>query len=393
MTNPPATPSAPARQLRPTIKALPEHGRAHNRSMLLQYLFHEGPTSRAELARATGLTRVTVSDLVGSLIGEGLIEELVPQSEGRVGKPATGLRLRTDGFRIIAMDLTDEAVVRGAVLDMAGQMQARTTTAVEGLRGEAAFEAVVAMAAELLGRADRPVLGVGVASPGVVNDEGVILQAPNRDWYGVPLAARLQDKLGVPAHIANDANAAVLGEFTYGAASAAGVMVVTVGEGVGAGTVLHGVLVQGRGHAAGELGHVTVVDDQDGACVDPLGRPALCACGRYGCLETVLSVPALRRRVDGVTADEAGQALRAVGGRLGTALAPVVSALNLAEVILAGPTGLLGGVLLDEARDTILARTMPVIGAALEVRMTRLGDDSALMGAAVLVLSGQLGFS
>src|SRR5690606_35441700 len=97
------------RSLRPTTKVLPEHARAHNRSMVLQHLFHTGPGSRADLARATGLTRVTVSDLVADLITDGLVEELGLRAEGKVGKPATVVALRTEAFQIVAVDLTDDA--------------------------------------------------------------------------------------------------------------------------------------------------------------------------------------------------------------------------------------------------------------------------------------------
>ena len=84
---------------------------------------------------------------------------------------------------------------------------------------------------------------------------------------------------------------------------------------------------------------------------------------------------------------------RAVGRRLGIALAPVVSALNLSEVVLSGPPELLDGPLRECALATLQERTIPVISSDLQLRMTPLGEDGTLLGAAVLVLSGQLGFS
>lgn len=381
------------RTLRPTAKVLPEHGRAHNRAMLLQHLFHEGPGSRADLARATGLTRVTVSDLIASLMAENLVEELGLSPEAKVGKPATLVGLRTESFQIVALDLTDDEHMHGAVLDLSGTLVERRSAPVDGRTGPAAVDALLTFARELAATATCPVLGVGVGSPGVVDDEGVVLQAPNREWFDVPLAATLAAGLDLPVHVANDANAAVLGEFTYGGASGEGLLVLTVGQGVGAGIVLDGALVQGHRHAAGELGHVTVVDDRDDHDTAPLGRAAPCACGRRGCLETVLSVPALRRRVADLDPQTADAALASVGRRLGIALAPVVSALNLSEVVLSGPPELLDGPLRDAALRTLQERTIPVISSDLQLRMTPLGEDGTLLGAAVLVLSGQLGFS
>ncbi|WP_448072595.1 ROK family protein [Georgenia yuyongxinii] len=238
--------------------------------------------------------------------------------------------------------------------------------------------------------APHPVLGIGITSPGVIDDAGTVLQAPNRQWSDLPLAQILTDELGVPAHVANDANAAALGEFTFGGATGSGLLTISVGDGVGAGVILDGSLVLGHG-AVGEIGHLIALDDRDTDAV--LGRPQRCACGRLGCLETILSVPALRRRVGGLDPAAAEAVLDAVGHRLGLALAPVVSMLNLAEIVLSGPADLLGGPLRDAAQATIRERTLPYVSRDLQIRMTTLGEDGALAGAAVLVLSGRLGVS
>jgi predicted NBD/HSP70 family sugar kinase len=374
------------RALRPTDKALPEHARAHNRSLVLGHLFHTGPSSRADIARSTQLTRVTVSGLVGDLIDEGLVEELGVRAEGKVGKPGTLVGMRTESFQVVAVDLTDDATIHGAVLTLVRDVVARRAVPLDGRSGEAAVRALEDLCRDLLAAATRPVIGVGIASPGVITTDGHVVQAPNRGWSDLPLAAQLTHRLGVPVHVANDANTRALGEFTFGTASGSGSMVLTVGEGVGAGLVVDGALVRGRNNAAGELGHVTVVYATTAGEV-----PAPCACGRAGCLETVLSVPALRRRVAGLDPQDSDAALASVGRLLGIALAPVVSALDLAEVLLSGPPELLDGPLRDAALTTIRNRTMPVIGRDLSVRMGSLDEDGVLSGAAVLVLSGQLG--
>ncbi|HWS59133.1 MAG TPA: ROK family transcriptional regulator [Actinotalea sp.] len=376
--------------LRPTSKVLPEHARAHHRSMVLQQLFHTGPSSRADLARSTGLTRVTVSDLVAGLLADGLVVETGARTAGKVGKPGTLVDLRPDAFQIVAVDLADDELMHGAVIDVSGAIAVRRSAPHAGLSGQASIDALVAFCAELVAAATCRVLGVGIGSPGVVDPAGRVLAAPNRGWYDVPLATIAGSALGVPVHVANDANTAALGEFTFGGATGDGLLVLTVRQGVGAGIVLDGSLVQGHGHAAGELGHVTVVDERD-AEGSPLGPPAVCACGRSGCLETILSVPALRRRIAGLDPRSTDAALASVGRRLGIALAPVVSALNLSEVVVSGPPELLDGPLRDAARATLAERTFPAIGGDLVLRMSTLGEDGALSGAAVLVLSGQLG--
>ncbi|WP_432457990.1 ROK family transcriptional regulator [Cellulomonas iranensis] len=375
------------RQLRPTAKVLPEHARAHNRALVLGHLFHEGPSSRADIARSTGLTRVTVSDLVAALLAEDLVAELGVRSEARVGKPATLVGLRADDHHVVTLDLTDDDTVHGAVMTLVGEVVRRERVPTGGATGEAALALVEDVARRLVAAAARPVVGVGISSPGVIDDAGRVVEAPNRGWYDVPLASRLSAALGVPVHVANDANTRALGEYTYGGADPS-TMIVTVGQGVGAGLLVDGALVRGRGHAAGEIGHVTVVDDDT-----PGEAPQPCACGRAGCLETVLSAPALRRRTAGLAPEDADAALASVGRTLGRCLAPVVSALNLAEVLLSGPDELLDGPLREAATTTLRDRTMPVIGHDLRLRMATLDEDAALAGAAVLVLSGQLGIT
>lgn len=369
------------RPLRPRGKLLQEDARRHHRSLLIQQLFREGPASRADLARTTGLTRVTVSDLVGELVGEGLVEELGAPAEARVGKPPTLVGLAPDSTHIVALDLSADDRMSGAVVNLLGQVQARHELPIAGARGADAVALVHRLAAELIAMTDRPVLGVGVGSPGVVDAGGTVIDAPNLAWTDTPLSTSLAEALGLPVFVANDANTAVLGEHTFGQTGDGGLMVLRVGIGVGAGLVLEGSLLHGHLGAAGEIGHVTVDPDGD-----------VCACGRRGCLETILAAPRLRRRLAEAGADRTA-VLTEVGERLGATLAPVVGTLNIHELVLSGPTELLDGPLREAADRAIRERTMPVSSAGLAVRTSTLGDDVVLVGAAVLVLSGQLGVS
>jgi predicted NBD/HSP70 family sugar kinase len=173
-----------------------------------------------------------------------------------------------------------------------------------------------------------------------------------------------------------------MGELAYGDAAVDGLLVLRIGHGVGAGLVVDGRLVGGRKGAAGEIGHVVV---------DPEGRP--CACGRRGCLETLLAAPRLRAAVAEAGEDGRAQVLADLGRTLGIVLAPVAAALNLREIVLSGPPDLLSGPLADAAAATIAERTMPVIGGDLPVRVSSLGQDAQLLGAAGLVLAAELGVS
>lgn len=366
--------------LRRTTKVLPADARRHNRALVLQSLFAGGPRSRADIARESGLTPVTVSALIGELLATGLVEETGARPEARVGKPATLVRLRAESTTTAALDLSDDQQLRAALIDVGGRVLLRRSRPWAGRRGRDAQDLVLSLARDLCAEAAHPVVGLGVATPGIVDRNGIVLQAPNLGWADVALAAGLRAALARPVHVLNDANAAALGVHSFGGANGSGSLVLTVGGGVGAGMLLEGRLLVGERSAAGELGHVTVTDD---------GEP--CSCGRTGCLETVLAVPRLRRRIAEAGEGERDAVLTAAGRLLGAALAPVVATLDLREVVLSGPADLLDGALRAALVATIRHRTFAVDAHDLVVRLSPLGDDVGLVGAAATVLAAELG--
>ena len=169
MPKPHATSSPAGRVLRPGAKVLPEHARSHNRSLVLQTLFSGGAMSRADLARETGLTRVTISDLVAGLIADGYITEIGMREASGPGKPAMLVDLDRAGHRIIGIDLSGTDALVGAVLTLDGVVVARRELP---LPADDLTDAVVALARELVADSHAPVLGIGVGTPGVVDDRG-----------------------------------------------------------------------------------------------------------------------------------------------------------------------------------------------------------------------------
>jgi predicted NBD/HSP70 family sugar kinase len=358
--------------------ATPEDARRANRSLLLRTLHADGPMSRADLAKVAGLTRATVSAVVRDLIDDGVVEELGLSTAGGVGKPATLVDVAADGRHILCIDLSEPSRFVGALVNLAGKVVVRRTYDRKGKTGKAAVTLLGRICRELVADAERPLLGVGVASPGVVDDAGVIATAAHLGWSDLPLGPTLSADLGLPVVIVNDANAAALAELTYGEA-AGNLICVRVDEGVGAGLVLDGRLFTGSSYAAGEIGHVVVVPDG-----------ALCACGKRGCLETEVSAPLLAARVEAAAGDGA-EVLARAGEHLGIALATVLSALDVTDVVLSG-----SGAVTDEpfraaATRAIAARTMPLLADRLVVRAGTFGFDDVLVGAAATVLDHELG--
>ncbi|GAA3859604.1 ROK family transcriptional regulator [Leifsonia kafniensis] len=379
------------RALRTTAKVLPEHARGHNRSLVLQTLYRSGSQSRADLARETGLTRVTISDLISELMGESLVIELGQREESRPGKPATLVDIDRSAFQIVSLDLSGHALLRGAVLSLDGDVLDSAELELVGARGEEAFDKVAELLSRVIAQTTAPILGVGIGSPGIVDRAGVVRNAPNLGWRDLPLQQRLQDATGLAVLVCNDANAAALAEHSFGGADH-DLLLVKVDHGVGAGLLIGGRAVFGEGFAAGEIGHVVVGTDAG----------PLCACGKNGCLEAWLSAPSLTAAIAAATADAATPAaaeqathhiLAEAGRRLGIVLAPVVGALNLWEIVLSGPTHLLDGPLSLATVETLRKRTMADITGDLTLRMTTQGQDIVLRGAAAMVLSGRLGVS
>ncbi|MEY9854164.1 putative NBD/HSP70 family sugar kinase [Leifsonia sp. EB41] len=374
----------PGRALRPRTKVLPEHARNHNRSLVLQSLYRSGRASRADLARETGLTRVTISDLIGELIAEGLVVELGQRDDARPGKPAVLLDVNRAATQIVGVDLSEHAEFRGAVLDIDGAVLRSASVGLAGSRGEEAVAKVLALVDELVAAATAPILGIGVGSPGIVDATGTVVAAPNLGWTDEPLQRRLAERTGLAVFVANDANVAVLAE--HGFADAQGdMMLVKIGHGVGSGLLVAGALVFGSRFAAGEIGQVMVGTD-DGA-QGPYDREK--------CLEAWLAVPRLEAKVAAATTvgDPVEPVLRQAGQRLGVALAPIVGALNLSEVVLSGPDELLAGTLLDAVRETLQNRTMAGFHSDVTIGMTSQGRDIVLRGCVVMVLSARLGVS
>lgn len=369
--------------------ATPGDAKQHNRALVMQTLYLVGPLSRADLARSTGLTKVTISSLVAEFIEEGLIHEVGQLESQHPGKPAMLVDLARDAHAVICVDLSDHRQIRGALMTLDGRVSARAERPFVGVHGEAAAELTSALVAELQHRAELPLLGIGVGTPGVVDDTGRVLTAPNLDWVDLALRERLEQQSGLPTVVANDANLAALAEYAS-AGTSDDFILITVGQGVGAGVIVDGKLTTGSRFASGEIGQVMVGTD--------LGIEA--EYSREQVLEHWLSVPRLLAALHAaeieVQRDAAAEAsrervLREAGQRLGVALVPIIGALNLAEVVLAGPRELLDGSLADAALETIRRRTLPESHRDLVLRMSDQGADLMLHGALVAVLDRVLG--
>jgi glucokinase len=192
---------------------------------------------------------------------------------------------------VLAIDIGGTKLAAG-IVDADGKMLERgevPTLAHEGL--EPVLGRIVGLGRDLLARAAAqkvPVQRIGIGCAGPVDLEaGKVLNPPNLPgWSEVSLVRHIESALGLPAVLENDANAAALGEFRYGAGRGARSLVYfTVSTGIGGGIILDGKVWHGLKDAAGEVGHMTVCPDGP-----------VCGCGNRGCLEAMASGPSIARR-------------------------------------------------------------------------------------------------
>lgn len=392
------------------LKATHQQTRAHNESLILRTLFDRGPISRAAVARMTDLTRTTVGDVVENLLASGIAHE-VGRGPSPRGKAPILLEIVEDARLVVGLDLSEPAFV-GALVDLRGHLR-RVIVREAADGGASALDTAMAIVDELIATATRPVLGIGIATPGLVDTaRGTIIRAVNLTWENVALAAAFEERYGLPTQIANDARAVATGEELFGSSIGSGNLVaVKVGTGIGAGIILRGELFHGDGFGAGEIGHVSVV-----------AGGLVCRCGAQGCLETVASSSSMLRLaaeaaslapaspigriartsnrlvVSDLTramalGDQAVAEIVADAGRfLGSVIADVIATLNVRRIVLFGTATELGEPWVEAVRAGAAARSYGALYAQTQISIGQRTEDAVVRGAVALLMSHELGF-
>lgn len=247
--------------------------------------------------------------------------------------------------------------------------------------------------------------GIGIGAPNGNYYTGTIEFAPNLPWKGIlPLAAMFEERLGIPTALTNDANAAAVGEMTYGAARGMkDFIMITLGTGVGSGIVINGQVVYGHDGFAGELGHV--ISRRDGR---------QCGCGRKGCLETYCSATGVARTtreflashtepsllrdipVENITSKDVYDAavkgdklaediFEFTGNILGEALADAIAFSSPEAIVLFGGLTKSGGYIMDPIKRSIDKNILSIYRDKTKILVSELKDsDAAVLGASAL---------
>ncbi|MDE9364974.1 ROK family transcriptional regulator [Luteipulveratus sp. YIM 133132] len=368
--------------------------RQRNRQSVVHALLAGGPATQAELARTTGLSNATISNIVKTLTRDGLAITEPTTSSGR-----RALSVRLHGSRAVAAGIDiGRRHVRVVLASMGYEVIAEEAHALPlGHSADEGMEAAAALLGDLVRRAgiDRgAVIGAGVGLPGPIERrsgtvlDGAILPA----WIGTSIPEAFGELLGLEVLVDNDANLGAMAEIAWGERQDATELIfVKVGTGIGAGLVIGGRLHYGALGTAGEIGHTTV---------DPQGP--FCRCGNRGCLETLASTSTMLESLApstsgavstadivrrGLAGDSATlRVLDDAGFVLGRVMASLANFVNPQVIVVGGPLSALGDALLEPIRRGLVRHAVPVVGETTQIVMSSLGDRAEALGAASLVL-------
>ncbi|MFD7031334.1 ROK family transcriptional regulator [Streptomyces sp. NPDC059917] len=354
-----------------------------------------GSLTQAEIARTTGLSAATVSNIVREL-KEGGTVEVTPTSAG--GRRARSVSLSGDAGIVIGVDF-GHTHLRVAVGNLAHQVLAEEAEPLDvdasWVDGFDRAEALVGRLIDSIEVSRDKVIGVGLGVPGPIDGESGNLGSTSilPGWAGINPRQELSQRLGVPVYVDNDANLGALGELVWG--SGRGVKdlaYIKVASGVGAGLVINGQIYRGPGGTAGEIGHITL--DESGP---------VCRCGNRGCLETFAAaryvLPLLQsshgpeltmeRVVELARGGDPGcrRVITDVGRHVGSGVASLCNLLNPSRVVLGGSLADAGELVLAPIRESVGRYAIPSAARQLSVLTGSLGGRAEVLGALALVLS------
>ncbi len=354
-----------------------------------------GSLTQAEIARSTGLSAATVSNIVRELKDGGTVE-VTPTSAG--GRRARSVSLSGDAGIVVGVDF-GHTHLRVAVGNLAHQVLAEESEPLDvdasASQGLDRAEQLVSRLIAATGLRQDKVVGVGLGVPAPIDVETGTLgsTAILPGWAGTNPRDDLAQRLGVPVHVDNDANLGALGELVWGSGrGVADLAYIKVADGVGAGLVISGQIYRGPGGTAGEIGHITL--DESGP---------VCRCGNRGCLETFTAaryvLPLLysshgmdltvERMVQLAREGDPGcrRVIADVGRHIGSGVANLCNLINPSRMVLGGQLAEAGELVLAPIRESVARYAIPSAARQLSVMPGALGGRAEVLGALALVLS------
>lgn len=382
-----------------------------NKIVLLNVIKEHAPISRTEIARITGLSGASVTKFVNDLIKMGLVKENGWESS-KGGRRPVLLKLVPESRFAIGVDL-GAANLRVIVVNLEAKIITKITKKTRGDEGkEKVFKRIVTAIYEAIdtSKVDKSkIKGIGIGISGIIDHKrGICLFCPNiKGWENVPVKKLLEEEFKIKVSVDDSARTMALAEHWCGLAQRIeNFIFVNIGIGVGSGIFTNGAIYRGSRGTAGELGHTTI--DENGP---------RCMCGNHGCLETLVSGPAITRRarealeegvvsliskmVDGdltkITPEIIAEAARKgdklafnimekTGEYLGIGIANAINLFNPELVIIGGRVSRISDLFLDTLRRAVKIRALHTASTSVDIKISELGDTTAALGAAILIL-------
>ena len=372
-----------------------------NTSVILNTIRDNKSISRAEIAKITGLTPATVTNITGELILKHLIvETTLGKSSG--GRKPVMLELNTKGFNTVGVFIGSK-YIDISISDLGANIIDTTFSEInDSMTSEEVIAKVIGGIKKVMKKANKKILGIGVGVHGLVRSkEGVSVLAPNLGWENVRINDLLESEFKLPVFVDNDVKTMTLGEKWFGAGRDADdfVMLYT-GYGIGASLVTNGQIYRGALNYACEIGHTTI--EAEGP---------LCSCGNRGCFQMLASEFALLQQIkengydkkyfDGEKIDVEEVIDKALAGNedlmallkkqayyIGVGLANIINTFNPSMIILNGFIIKTGGILMPEILKQVQLRSLKYMQSEVNIIFSPLGRDAVFKGAVSLVLSG-----
>jgi predicted NBD/HSP70 family sugar kinase len=368
--------------------------RNRNQQRIVEALVHLGPSTQADLARRTGLSSATISNIVTKMATEGLVSV---EPTNRHGRRAVSVRLLGGNGSVAAGIGFGRRHLRVVLVSPDYRVAAEDSIVLpQGFRpadGLSLAEDVIKRLMDQIGVADNALVGIGVGIPGAINQltRMPVRGAVSVEWEDFDPFGELERRFKVPVVVDNDANLGAVAELIWGPyGRVSNLIYLKIGTGIGTGLILYGAPFGGAAGVTGEVGHFEVV---------PGGRS--CRCGNRGCLEAEASTSAMieRARPNLATVESTEDLMaRALEGdaaiqrviddasvHIGNVLGDLASILNPEVIVIGGPLVGLGSLILDPIRRGFSRRTLSVVRDATTLAVSSLDDRGEALGAAAVV--------
>jgi len=392
--------------------------KTHNVQALLLTLLYEDNLSRIQLAKRTGLSNTTITNLIAELIEQGFVteEECIqgdPQVIRSVGRPRTGVCLNPDARYVIGIHI-GVGIFRVALTNLRAEILFNNQELFDiNLPAYEVLELITRSVKDILKKSrisKKLILGIGVGASGLIDYQtGVNVFAPNLNWRDIPIKAVLESHLGLKVVVDNNVRTMALGEAYFGSGRSVDSLAFVYGRiGVGAGFIYKGQVFRGSAMGAGEIGHTNLLLESGEAC----------RCGNSGCLETLVSESVILRMAEKIQRMEpSGILARLINENededrlsiifnaarhgdtavlemlqerafyLGVALANMVNLHNPELIVLGGIFSEGYDIFIDLLIKTVRRMAFADLGLHVRIQATSFGWKAGVIGAAALALT------